>query len=173
MDNLVERLQECLIIDVFGDLAPNPITQKAAAEIQKLRADLTQCTAAYNAGVLEIERLRGAVGIRESETEQATKVLHATRSRLSDAISRCERAEADAARMRAALEFRPTHRHVKRGTEYQVFGTASLQTAVNAYDGEVLVLYKAPGGNIWARPHDEFYDGRFTALSTPRAEDVT
>lgn len=70
----------------------------------------------------------------------------------------------------------PTHRHVKRGTEYQFVGTAEVQ-APNATctcgaltDYEVVVVYRDASGNMWVRRKSEFYDGRFAALPSAPGE---
>jgi hypothetical protein len=52
--------------------------------------------------------------------------------------------------------------HVKSGREYQVIGIGRLQIADPKWDMTELVLYGNPGDPmIWARPLDEFVDGRF------------
>lgn len=66
-----------------------------------------------------------------------------------------------------------TFRHRKRGTSYAVQGYASLQAETPCEEGAVLVVYKGEDGKLWARPHDEFHDGRFeeiAALATPPAQ---
>lgn len=69
-------------------------------------------------------------------------------------------------------EWRPTHRHNKRGSTYRVVGTASLQAGAPVEEPTELVIYQGEDGRLWARPEDEFNDGRFTALSAapPRHE---
>lgn len=54
-------------------------------------------------------------------------------------------------------------RHVKRGTYYTVRGRASLQCAPSRLltEGAELVIYEGEKGGLWARPADEFFDGRF------------
>ena len=61
--------------------------------------------------------------------------------------------------------WRPTHRHVKRGTTYRVIGPATLQAGVPPWDGEPMVVYKDERGIGWVRPEAEFNDGRFEALA--------
>ena len=57
-------------------------------------------------------------------------------------------------------------RHKKRGTEYEVLGEADLQTEKPLSDYAVVVVYRdVSSGRIWARPRDEFNDGRFEVLS--------
>jgi hypothetical protein len=54
-----------------------------------------------------------------------------------------------------------TYRHRRRGTLYKVVGRAVLQTDRPLADDEELVVYEGKDGHLWARPIDEFYDGRF------------
>jgi hypothetical protein len=57
------------------------------------------------------------------------------------------------------------YRHVKRGTVYEVVGTAELQTTDGALvDGSSLIVYRGDDGRLWAREEGEFHDGRFAAL---------
>lgn len=56
------------------------------------------------------------------------------------------------------------YRHTRRGSSYTVVGRASLQTANLVRDNEVLVIYKGENGELWARPIQEFCDGRFELL---------
>lgn len=60
---------------------------------------------------------------------------------------------------------RPTHRHVKRGSEYEVLGTARLQIGTHPdLDYAVLTVYRDQQDQTWARPIKEFNDGRFEPL---------
>ena len=61
--------------------------------------------------------------------------------------------------------WKPTHRHVLRGTEYMEAGEATLQTDVPLHDHAPLVLYQDKTGRIYARTPMEFEDGRFVCLS--------
>lgn len=65
--------------------------------------------------------------------------------------------------------WRPTHRHLKRGTTYQIIGEGLLQTAVSrgAWDDLPVTIYAGEDGRFWVRPTAEFSDGRFEALPTP------
>lgn len=60
---------------------------------------------------------------------------------------------------------RQVYRHVKRGTDYEHVGLALLQCEYAIGEGSVLVIYKGGDGRLWARPHDEFHDGRFVRLA--------
>lgn len=53
------------------------------------------------------------------------------------------------------------YRHKKRGTTYTTMGMATLQTVKPITDMTMLVIYIANDGSLWARPYDEFMDGRF------------
>lgn len=62
-------------------------------------------------------------------------------------------------------------RHVKRGTTYQLLGIAEVQVSANFPDplagcveGDRLAVYRGDDGKLWARPEDEFNDGRFERL---------
>jgi hypothetical protein len=72
--------------------------------------------------------------------------------------------------MRAALTAalavapKPTYWHRKRRTYYSHVCFASLQASEPCEEGAVLVVYKGDDGRCWARPFDEFHDGRFDAL---------
>lgn len=65
----------------------------------------------------------------------------------------------------AVEDRRPTHRHLKRKTLYCVIGIASLQTSKPIEEGSILTIYRDADGRLWARPHGEFNDGRFAALT--------
>ena len=75
-----------------------------------------------------------------------------------------EAAEAEAARLREALAWKPTHRHVKRGTEYMLDGYGEIQTDTPLGDYAKVAIYRAQDGTTWVRPVSEFNDGRFAAL---------
>lgn len=66
--------------------------------------------------------------------------------------------------------WRPTHKHKKRGTEYQYIGSALLQTDKPLSDYASLAVYVGKEGDIWARQMNEFSDGRFEPLPPPPQE---
>lgn len=68
--------------------------------------------------------------------------------------------------------WRPTHRHVKRGTEYRLIGRGIVQTSEPLNDDEYVMIYEGQDGSLWARDADEWSDGRFEALSAPPADPV-
>lgn len=67
--------------------------------------------------------------------------------------------------LEAGNDWRPTHRHLKRGSEYQVLGTALLQANEPVGEAATLKIYRDQQGRLWARPEDEFEDGRFQPLT--------
>ena len=85
---------------------------------------------------------------------------------------------------RLAAALAPTHRHVKRGTEYLLIGFGKMQAEdwtkpgkdANASGGhfapvdmsEVAIYRSATDPTeIWVRPREEFEDGRFVVLPAP------
>jgi len=61
-----------------------------------------------------------------------------------------------------------TYRHRRRGTSYTVLGKAILQSTRSLSDEQELVIYVGPDGRLWARPTDEFYDGRFEKIESEK-----
>jgi hypothetical protein len=58
-------------------------------------------------------------------------------------------------------------RHKKRGTTYAVIGEDfRLQSSRPIEEGETLAIYRGDDGKGWARPLDEFTDGRFEPEET-------
>lgn len=66
--------------------------------------------------------------------------------------------------------WRPTHQHRKRGTAYMVTALALLQTDQPAGDYTSLVLYRSKDGTHWARPFNEFHDGRFDEIRSSEGD---
>lgn len=63
--------------------------------------------------------------------------------------------------------WRATHRHVGRGSCYQVIAFGALQTAEPIADETPVTIYLAGNGAYFVRPTAEFNDGRFVALPPP------
>lgn len=60
--------------------------------------------------------------------------------------------------------WRPTHRHVKRGSEYRILARGQLQTSGPMFDYMDVTVYQDREGKTWVRSDREFFDGRFEAL---------
>ena len=78
------------------------------------------------------------------------------------------------ARVLSEIEELPRVKHLKRGSTYQVLGTAQVQASMPIHEGDKLEVYQCEGDRtLWVRPPVEFEDGRFVGLSgksvtTPR-----
>lgn len=58
-------------------------------------------------------------------------------------------------------------RHKKRNTYYDVVGEGILQNSgsIDIAENDVLVIYRSKkDGQLWIRPKDQFFDGRFEIL---------
>lgn len=96
--------------------------------------------------------------------------------------------ERRSALIRAQTEpgWKPTHRHVKRGSEYMLLGIGKMQSehwrdgSINrirsaircnapdqtaSIDMREVAIYVGEDGQHWVRPREEFEDGRFEALA--------
>ncbi len=89
-------------------------------------------------------------------------------SEAADAVYRAMIAAAPTSPTQVAVPgWRPTHRHVKRGSTYQVIGLGEVQCPDDfpLTDYEVVVIYQGSDGCHWVRRKSEFNDGRFEALA--------
>lgn len=67
--------------------------------------------------------------------------------------------------MAAKEQSKPVFKHLKRGTTYNILGTARIQTEWPVVDNVELTVYQGTeDGKMWARPTDEFLDGRFVKI---------
>jgi len=56
-------------------------------------------------------------------------------------------------------------RHLKRGSEYILVGRGGFQCADPAFDQKPITVYRAKKDGAWyARPDEEFFDGRFEVM---------
>ena len=54
------------------------------------------------------------------------------------------------------------YRHKKRGTKYRLIEAGAILEAT----GERVVVYQCiDDGQVWVRPHAEFFDGRFERVT--------
>lgn len=63
--------------------------------------------------------------------------------------------------------WQPTHRHKKRGSEYQIVAFAEIQTDTPLTDYAKVIVYCDRTGLTWVRPVSEFEDGRFEPIHSP------
>lgn len=109
-------------------------------------------------GEVDCERLlRPIIGIENRTAQEAFDIM-------------CDRLRRALSTRPAAEEWRPTHRHVKRGTDYEVLGRAVVQAASPLEDEEFAVVYRGRNGSLWVRCADEFNDGRFEPIAASPAE---
>lgn len=65
-----------------------------------------------------------------------------------------------------AKAWRPTHRHLVRGTEYEFLGLGRAQCSQSGLlDDEHVAIYRGEDGSLWARRLAEWTDGRFERIN--------
>lgn len=75
-----------------------------------------------------------------------------------------------------------THRHKKRGTEYVLIGIGKMQAenwfnrdtkiGFSSVDMREVAIYRSvDDGSLWARPREDFEDGRFEPLPIPQTKE--
>lgn len=70
-----------------------------------------------------------------------------------------------------------TYRHIKRGSTYEIVGRGKIQTDKPLTDMMNVIIYIPHGDNpfdggseMWVRPTEEFFDGRFERYIPPVLE---
>lgn len=114
----------------------------------------------------------GALAALRASSDDATRALILRLDRAEETIALAARSlrlnatsRASIARvLREYLAWRPTHRHKKRGSTYRVVAQAAVQSGRAIVEGDKLIVYLGEDGYWWARPVDEFNDGRFETL---------
>lgn len=122
----------------------------------------------------ELHRYRAEKGPDEFETWKDAAVAEKVARVAADAALSAERAAREAERA-----WKPTHRHIRRGSEYQLIGVGTMQSAYwlttgverfggydpgESVDDRKVAVYRAEDGTLWVRPLEEFEDGRFELL---------
>ena len=111
-----------------------------------------------DAGQVQRPDLHG-VAVPDGEAGQGAAVrVHATGDdAVSDGVA-CNAEDIRRGRVIAGDMFM----HRKRGTSYRILVVkASLQTSQPIAEGTDIIVYMGSDGQIWARPIEEFGDGRF------------
>ena len=75
-------------------------------------------------------------------------------------------------RLRGATEWRPTHKHIQHGSDYQLIGVALAKVDDDSMicDHDEVYIYKNQLGTMFMRPVDEFNDGRFEEIAEAKGE---
>ncbi|HRY03859.1 MAG TPA: hypothetical protein P5256_12065 [Beijerinckiaceae bacterium] len=107
---------------------------------------------------------------RMGDAAQARRVddLLGSGNRLLDRARRAEwtsRFQTIFARM--ATQLPRLFQHNKRGSLYAIVAEAELQTTAPVPEGARLIVYVGLDGRIWARPAEEFHDGRYASIQSP------
>lgn len=99
--------------------------------------------------------------------QQCTARAASTQSRVKEVLNAIEQHQEN--------EWKPTHQHIQRGTNYRVLGDAFANVAKGRdiggtcvrvmKDRDLLILYQDEDGEFQVRYPDEFYDGRFKDLT--------
>jgi len=150
--------------------SPEPARDRAERRVAELQA-------AGLHTLSDIERAQSS-GERAGKPKTIGVIAHIDHSEhaLTAAIAALSRPQADDG-------WRPTHRHVKRGSEYMLLGIGKMQTqgwlqelvlnghveARTSVDMREVAIYRGSDGSLWARPIEDFNDGRFEALPSAPA----
>jgi hypothetical protein len=142
----VENLRACA-----DELDPEKASIFEPSELAKARAEIERLTR-QNAALAEALRFYANAEVYRPDAI----------GRVGD-LTFCARA------LLAQLDAPHRVRHKKRGTTYSVIGDDfRLQSARPIEEGETIVVYRGDDGKGWARPLDEFTDGRFEPVE-PRS----
>lgn len=113
----------------------------------------------------------------EAEIEAVAKALHAAGElgaswdEAGDMRDVCRQDARAAIEALDAVRSQGRYRHKKRGGTYALIGTAEIQASAPVNEGEPVAVYRCDAdGRLWARPLDEFNDGRFESLPLPPKE---
>ena len=124
----------------------------ARALIEPLRATVLWGNA--NPDVMKAaETLDALADLADAQAQEIAR-LRAENERLQNLDHVCRWNEA----------FSPTHQHKKRGSTYELLGTARIQSDEPLADMAAVEVYIGREGDLWARRQSEFHDGRFIAL---------
>lgn len=109
-----------------------------------------------------LARYRAALQTTVAQLSSAAEVARGMMPRTAGAID----LQVSAARATLEALERPTHRHTARGTTYvAVVPDALLQASSSPLDDAVTTVYWDPDADrVFARPTQEFDDGRFETL---------
>lgn len=152
-----------------GDfVGANALEQAKAAAQEDFERRVRECIVTKPVDVAAVRELRKIWYIRDLTTDDFDKA-EAMLSALS-------------AEPAPGEQWQPTHRHVKRGTEYQLIGTGKMQAEnwatysdENGYenaDMQEVAIYRGDDSKLWVRPIAEFNDGRFVDLpAAPTSEE--
>jgi len=186
LDQWIASTDALLELDAKGALVPHGIGGHASTLLQEAMALLTRSDPAVRERVTD-EMVEAAAAVIWNDCFGRHGGVWSNPA--PDSITGIQfRATARAA-LTAALRTSPpepasgwpTHRHKKRGTEYVLIGFGKMQ-AENWVDlnndsehkvdmREVAIYRSVDDGSLWARPREDFEDGRFEALPTPPAKE--
>ncbi|QPC91475.1 hypothetical protein [Mesorhizobium sp. INR15] len=153
---LVERLKAHADTQIANNIS---YIQTADILMREAAADITALQAKLEAMKKERDEDRDDAEVNRQIFFHNTRQMI---SRSNHFRIRAERAEATVSEL---LAWKPTHRHVKRGSEYAIVGQAQVQCEDGLTDYEIATVYRGKDGELWVRRKSEFEDGRFEALT--------
>jgi hypothetical protein len=148
---------DCVITDLCGQI------REAADEITHLREKNTRLAALSAKASLEASQLREAL---KPFSDAADKLDGQPDRQVAVMLKDCRAARA--AIREGGKDAADLWHHVKTGGVYEIVGECIIEAT-----NKPAVLYRsvipAPGRSIWARPKDEFFDGRFEKVDLREA----